>query len=282
MQTREQLAKAAENGAEAIGLLDLRGFFDTVQDLPGEEEQYDIYGEIGRIMGDSPVTVVISNWVGHRCPANTDLIKNQLRALLRANIHGNFSILLPRVSHVSEIIKVQQLIRESQAELEGGNLPFRVPGEMGVMADVPAVLAAMDIFCFESKFFIAGEDSLYYLYAADPEIKTSNSILNYFDSAYLSYLQDLVAKAHRRHKRAAVSSPMVDEPAAILLLLGMGYDEIIVAPGKIAATRELVSRLDAHAAKLIASKAISYWEPEKSFAYCRDCLVRAVKKPQTD
>lgn len=274
VQTGEQLAKAAENCAEAIGLLDLRGF--SLQDLPGQAEQYDIYWEINKIMGDRPVTVIISNWQGHR-RTNPNLLKKQLSALLRANIYGNFNMVLPRVGQVSEILKLKELLRETQAELEEGNIPFRLPGEIGIMADVPAVLAAMDIFCFESRFFISGDDTINYLYAAGSEYRADNDILHYFDSAHLSYLQELSDRAGRRHKRVGISSPMVNEPAAIPLLLGMGFEEIIAPPEIIPATRELIQRINAHSAKLIASKAISYWEPDKSLRYCKDCLARIVK-----
>ncbi len=290
--TWEQLKLAAESGVEGIGLLNVNSFFDTAPKLPSGEEQYQTYCGIMKAMGSRSVTFVASGWdscfidrendpnLASGCRGirlglgKPEILKTQLRAVMMAGTHGEFNIVLPMVRRVDEVIKVKELIKEVQAELEGNETPFRLPMEIGVMADVPAVLQALDIFCFESRFFVAGEDSLNCLYAADQEDKTSNSILNYFDSAYLSYLQDLVSKAHQRHKRAAISSPMVDEPAAILLLLGMGYDEIIVSPGKIVATRELISRLDVHAAKLIASKAISYWEPEKSLKYSRDSLCK--------
>ncbi|GBF33845.1 phosphoenolpyruvate-protein phosphotransferase of PTS system [Desulfocucumis palustris] len=274
VQTGEQLAGAAESGAEAIGLLDLRGF--SGQEQPDGEEQYRIYREISKIMGDRPVTAVITNWRGHR-QTDPDLLKSQLRALLRASNHGNFSLVLPGVSQVSEIIKVKELLGEAQAELEEGNTPFRRPGEIGVMADIPAVLAAMEIFCFESRFFISGDNTINCLFAAGSESRSGDDLLYYFDPAHLSYLQELAERACRRQKRAGISSPMVSEPAAIPLLLGMGYEEIIAPPEIIPATRGLIRRINAHSAKLIASKAISYWEPEKSLRYCRDCLAKMVR-----
>jgi Phosphoenolpyruvate-protein kinase (PTS system EI component in bacteria) len=70
---------------------------------------------------------------------------------------------------------------------------------------------------------------------------------------------------------------MVNEPASIPLLLGMGFEEIIASPEMIPAVRGLIRRINAHAAKLIASKAISFWEPEKSLRYCRECLAKMVR-----
>lgn len=288
VETREQLMEAADSGAGGIGLLNVNSFFDTAPELPSGEEQYKTYCDMVKIMGRKQVTLMASGWDSRfnaakhnpgQIPgcrgirqglANPEALRTQLRALMMAGVQGKFSLVLPMVGHVTELIRVKEQIKDIHKELESGGIPCGLPEEIGIMADMPAVLQAMDIFCFESKFFVVGEDLLYYLYGGDPESKTSGSILRYFDSAYLSYLQELVTRAHRRHKSVAVSSRMTDEPAAILLLLGIGFDEMVLAPGKIAIAREQISRLDAHGAKLLASKAISYWEPEKSLKYCRD------------
>jgi phosphotransferase system enzyme I (PtsI) len=276
-------------------MLNVNSFFDTAAKIPSLEEQYQVYCGIMKAMASRPVTFIVSGWrrrciagkdeyiPSPECPdiklalSNPDILKARLRALMTAGTHGCYSIVLPMVRRVDEVIKFKELVKEVQAALENEGIPFVLPDEIGIMADVPAVLAALDNFCFESRFFMSGDDTINCLYAGEAAGIATNCPVNYFDSAYLSYLQELVDKVHHRRKRVGISSAMVNEPAAIPLLLGIGFDEVVAAPGKIDSIRTLIRRVDINAAKLIASKAKSFWDPEKSLKYCRDNLVKLLK-----
>lgn len=291
---KEHISKAARL-TEGIGLLCVNSFFEGADDLPSEEEQYDLFCSIGRVMRDRQVTIRIFDWdyryfgrdpginptLGLRGArlglAQPGYLKSQLRAILRAGIYGNFNLVLPMVSHVTEVTEVKAYINEVQTELENSGEYYRMPADLGVMADIPAVVAAIEAFCFEVKFFHAGVDAISHLFAADPENPEVAGRLNYFDPAYLAQIQLLVEKAHRRHKNVCISAPLVNEPAAIPVLVGMGMDEIVVSPELVPKTRELVKCLDVHSTRLIAAKVLSYREPEKSKKYCEDCLHRMVR-----
>jgi len=281
VSTVDEAYRAMEEGAEGIGLFRCESLYRN-GGPPGEEDLLNIYQALAALDALRPPVVRLPDldwheWAGHETEKNPalgrrgirlllsapELLRPQLRALLRAA--GPFHVLLPFVSSVTEVLRVKQLLNDLGEELAARGEPWGNP-VVGLMADLPAVLAASDIMCCEANFFHAGDHMVRYVMGTDDA--------DLFDAAFLLQCLLLVERMHRRHKKVAVSTRLVNEPAAIPVLIGLGFDELTVPTGALAATRQLVRETRHNTARLVAAKVTSFWEPGQAREYAREALAR--------
>lgn len=173
----EDVAKALENGAEAIGLFRTEFLYMGRTSLPTEEEQYNSYKHVLEKMEGKPVVIRTLDIGGDKelpymslpkesnpflglralrlCLSREDLFRTQLRALLRASRHGQLKIMFPMISVLDELLEAKRLLQEEKEKLlrEGEVVAERI--EVGMMIEVPAAAIGADIFASEVDFFSA-------------------------------------------------------------------------------------------------------------------------------
>lgn len=276
----EDVQKALDNGAEAIGLFRTEFLYMGRGELPSEEEQYNSYKYVLEKMGGKPVVIRTldiggdkelhylelpreSNpFLGQRalrfCLERTDLFRTQLRALLRASAHGNLKIMFPMIAVLEEWRSAKRLLEEEKEKLlaEGVAVADRI--EVGLMIEVPAAALAADAFAKEADFFSIGtNDLIQYTMAADRMNETVSYLYQPCHPAILRLVRLVIEAARREGRWVGMCGEMAGDPTAIPLLLGLGLHEFSMSAGSILPAREQIGGLSQEAWARYAEEAMA-------------------------
>lgn len=238
------IADVKETGARGIGLFRSEFLFLNRDDLPGEEEQLAAYKFVLEGMAGLPVTIrtfdlgadkqingaqrVANNpALGLRairlCLAEPQLFHTQLRALLRASVHGNLKILVPMLSGVGEINQTLRFIAAAKASLDQDNIPYNPATQIGGMIEVPAAALALKAFIKNMDFLSIGtNDLIQYTLAID---RTDEDVAHLYDPlhpAVLYLLAHTISVSNKAGIDISVCGEMAGEIAYTRLLLGLG------------------------------------------------------------
>lgn len=270
---------AFARGAEAIGLFRTEMLFLNRPTVPDEEEQYAIFAEVARLAGDRPVLVrtldiggdkrapaldppVEPNpFLGERglrfCLRRPALFETHLRAILRASAAGRLAIMLPMVTSASEIAQARAIIERARVALrtEGHRLGEPVP--LGIMIETPAAAVAADLLAALVDFVSVGSNDLtQYTLAADRTNPAVAALADPYHPAMVRLLAGVAAAARAAGIWAGVCGELAGAPAAIPLLVGLGYDELSMRPAAIPLAKAVIRDLDAGAARRLAEEAL--------------------------
>ena len=258
---------AFQSGAEGIGLFRTEMLFMDREQPPDEEEQYQAYAAVltaaaGKpviirtfdIGGDKPVAYLppiaeTNPYLGLRgirlYPYQETLFRTQLRALLRAAVHGPLKVMLPMVLQPEEVIWARQLMAEEQAVLQSANIPH-AQFLLGIMLEIPAAALQISAFCPLVDFFSIGSNDLtQYLLAVD---RNNPQVARYYQSAHPALwilLRQMVLQAHQHGRWIGLCGELASDRRFLPLLLGLGLDELSLATPQIAETKALLSQLNA-------------------------------------
>lgn len=276
----EQADLAFSNDAEGIGLFRSEFLFMDTDCAPSEDIQYEAYRRVALAMEGKPVIIRTLDVGGDKeieylgmakednpflglravryCVNHPALFKTQLRALLRASVHGDIRIMLPMVSCVEEIQSIQLLLDECANELEAEGMEYRDDVPLGIMIETPATVFMADVFAREVDFFSIGTNDLTgYIMACD----RGNDDVAHLYSPYNPAVLRAIAQVIRAGKEAGIMVGMCGEAASekalIPLWLGMGLDEFSVSPSAVLATRREIARWDSEQATALAEQALT-------------------------
>jgi phosphocarrier protein FPr len=261
----EEIEAAKEAGAMGVGLFRTELLFMRHMHLPSEDMQAETYSALASafapypvivrtldIGGDKPIAGIefpdeenpFLGWRGIRmCLDRPDIFRQQLRALLRAAVHGNVKVMLPMVSDVEEVRRTRALIGECEAELTAERVPF-APFELGVMIETPAAVLIAPALASEVAFFSIGTNDLtQYVMAADrlnPTVAKLNDVANPAVWAAI----EMTAKAG---VEAGIMVGMCGEaaglPDLIPAFIRMGLTEFSMSPASIPRAKKVVDGL---------------------------------------
>lgn len=273
-------AEALQAGAEGIGLLRTEFLFVGRATAPDEAEQFRAYQAILKTMGQRPViarTLDIGGdkpaaylsiprednpFLGWRAIriglARPEILKTQLRALLRAGHGGQIKIMFPMIATVEEMQAARALFEEARAELSARNEPFAEMVELGTMIEVPSAALLADQLAPHVDFFSIGSNDLtQYTLAAD---RGNAAVAGLFDSlhpAVLRLVEMVIRAAHTGGKWAGMCGEMAGEPLAIPILLGLGLDEFSMGSAAIPAAKALIRQVTLVEAQALAAQALA-------------------------
>jgi phosphoenolpyruvate-protein phosphotransferase len=271
---------ALDNGAEGVGLLRTEFLFLDRTSPPDEDEQYAAYRGIADVMGQLPVVVRTLDVGGDKPPAymdlppemnpflgwrgvrvslaNPDLLKAQLRAILRAGAGRNLKIMFPMVTTVEEAREARRLVQVCRQELvsEGAAVTDRT--EVGIMVEVPSAAIMADLLAPEVDFFSLGTNDLtQYALAVDRGNARVAPLYDWLHPAVLRLVKMVIDGGHRAGKWVGMCGEMAGDRKAIPLLLGLGLDEFSANPAAIPAAKELMRKLDTSAMAALAQRALN-------------------------
>lgn len=257
------IQSALDNDAAGIGLFRSEFLFIETAMYPTEEEQFDIYKRSAEMLGDKKLVVRTIDVgsdkqhrffthpaednpaLGHRgiriCLACPGLFKTQLRALYRASVYGQISILFPMIVSLEEVLQIKDIIRQVQAELSKDGIPFRRDVELGIMVETPAAVMISDLLAKEVDFFSIGTNDLaQYTLAADRQNPYLESVYNPCHLSVLRMVQLTVNNAHANGIPVAVCGELAADPELTETLLSFGLDALSVAPVSILPLRKKI------------------------------------------
>ena len=240
------------NTIDGVGLFRTEFLYMERNQFPSEEEQYRIYRQVLEHMGDKPVTMRTLDvgadktlpyfktprehnpalgWRGLRISLSwSDLLRVQLRALMRASVHGNLRVLLQMVTSLEEIRLVRAIFDDIRADLEtqGYDVMPNIP--VGVMIEVPSAFLTLRHIILEVDFISVGtNDLVQYLLAVDRDNPWVVRNFEPYHPAVMMALEFVARTARDAGKPGCVCGDMAGDPATALMLLGMGYDSVSAA-----------------------------------------------------
>lgn len=261
----EDVARALENDAGGIGLFRSEFLYLGRESLPTEEEQLQAYRQVLRAMGEKKVIIRTLDIgadkkadylhlereenpaLGCRairfCLTRPDIFKTQLRALLRAAVYGNLSVLYPMIISADEVRRVYGLVSEAKQELDAREIPCRVP-EQGVMIETPAAVMISEELAELADFFSIGTNDLtQYTLAVDRRSEKLSGFCNPHHPAVLRMIRMAAQNAHKHGKRVGICGELGADPELTEAFLDMGIDELSVPPSQILPLRKRIREI---------------------------------------
>lgn len=270
---------ALQNGAEGIGLFRTEFLYLENDHWPTEEEQVRSYRQVLEAFGDKPVVIRTLDiggdkdlpyaelpqeenpFLGHRairfCLANPDIFKTQLRALLRAGVHGNLWIMFPMVENLSEIREAKTLLAECRRELEAEGAEVAASIKVGIMVEVPAAAIYADVLAREVDFMSIGTNDLtQYTLAADRGNERVASLYDASHPAVLRLVRQTCDAARNAGILVGMCGELAGDPKMTAALVGLGLQELSMSAGAIPEVKEEVRQVETDPARQLADKAL--------------------------
>jgi phosphotransferase system enzyme I (PtsI) len=267
------------HGGEGIGLYRTEFFYMNRKDLPTEDDHYHAYKYVAEEMNPDPVIIrtidlggdkflsqfqiphEMQPFLGWRairfCLARPEIFKLQLRAILRASVHGNLRLMYPMISGIEELRQANKILEEAKEELRVKGTPFDEDIQVGVMIEVPSAAMTADILAQEADFFsIGSNDLIQYALAVDRGNEKVAYLYEPAHPAVLRLVKNIIYYAHAADINVGMCGEMAGDPSLALILLGLGLDEFSMPPQVIPELKYLIRSVTLEQAKSIASEAL--------------------------
>lgn len=273
------------SGAEGVGLFRTEYFYMSRQELPSEEEQFDAYHKTAEKLAPAPLIIrtldlggdkFLSNmdvawnesnpFMGWRairfCLAQPDLFRTQLRAILRAGVCGNVSIMYPMISTVDEVVRANVILDQAKEELSKKGVPFHADIKVGAMIEVPSVAVVADLIAPYVQFFSLGtNDLIQYTLGVDRANERVAYLYEPTHPSILRLIKNTIDVSHRYGIWTGICGNMGGDPLMIPLLLGLGVDELSVNPAFVPVVKDAIRSMTYSEAREIAESALSSQSP---------------------
>jgi len=296
----DELSATFANGADGIGLFRTEMLFLDRETAPSEQEQFEVYAQVARAAGDKPVIIRTLDIGGDkqvRCldlpaednpflgyrgvrvyPDHQNLIRAQLRAIVRASACGRVQMMVPMISSVEEVRWIKKQLLQVQEELLREHVQFNPALPLGAMIEVPSVAFILDQLSNELDFFSIGTNDLnQYFLAVDRGNPRVAPLADVRQPSFLRFLKHIVDEVHRGGKWIGMCGEMAGDPRYLPLLLGLGLDEVSVAGPYIPLIKERMSRLSAVECRKLLARALECHEASEVAALLDSCAPAGVR-----
>jgi len=262
----EDVKYALTSDAEGIGLFRSEFLYIGRDSLPDEEEQFNIYKQAAEEMGGRKVIIRTLDIgadkqadylhidkeenpaLGYRairiCLTDTSIFKTQLRALYRAAVYGNISIMYPMIISVEEVEAIQKISQEVKEELKAENIPYK-DVEEGIMIETPAAAMISDELAEMVDFFSIGTNDLtQYTLAIDRQNAKLDAFYNPHHKAVLKFIKLVTDNAHKAGKWVGICGELGADTELTETFVKMGIDELSVAPAAVLKIRQIIRQME--------------------------------------
>jgi phosphotransferase system enzyme I (PtsI) len=299
----EGAAKAAKLGADGIGLYRTEFLFMDRTSAPGEEEQYEAYAKVLKALKGKPVIIRTMDiggdkeiaylnlpkeenpFLGYRairiCLSDRALFMTQLRAILRAGVHGKALVMYPMIASLEELRAANSMLEEAKAELRAEGLPHDEKLTAGIMIEIPSAAVTADLLIKDSAFFSIGSNDLtQYTLAVDRMNERISKLYNHFQPGVLRLIRTVIETANRAGggKFAGMCGEMASDPLATLLLLGLGMTEFSVNPSALLKIKKIITSVDMDYARQVADHAMTLETADEISAYLDSAIPPEVRE----
>ena len=288
--------------AEGVGLFRTEFLYLSSGRMPSENEQFLAYKAIAESLAPAPVVIRTLDlggdkpmagqahlfpkednpFLGYRairfCLENPKIFKDQLRAILRASIHGDIRLMYPMISGREELARANAVLAECKEELTSRRIAFNPHLQVGSMIEIPSAAITADLLARDCDFFSIGtNDLIQYLLAID---RVNDRIAHLYEPthpAVIRTIKSVVDQAHSQKIKVSVCGEMAGDAVYAPLLLGLGVDELSMTPPLIPSVKYLIRSMNLSDAQKLANAALKLSSAKEILALCEEFSRMRVK-----
>lgn len=302
----EEVQHCMRRGADGVGLYRTEFLYLSGNREPSESDHYEAYCRVLEACGDLPVVIRTLDIGADKIPGplqqefadcqnpmlglrsirlslrNTPLFKTQLRAILRASVHGNVKVMFPLVSSLLEFRQARMIMMDVMEDLEDEGIPFQRNLPIGMMVEVPSAVLLAEEFAREVDFFSIGtNDLIQYTLACDRSDPSVANLYRSGDPSILRLIQMVMRAAEKHRKPVTVCGQMSSDPRFIPLLLGLGLRSLSVTPHAMPRLKDVIrnvsiteaERISSHACELDLARDVEHFLLGELSRLCPDLVV---------
>jgi phosphotransferase system enzyme I (PtsI) len=301
----EEVVAAVNYGADGIGLYRTEFQYLSRATFPSENELYEKYRDVVEVMAPRSVTIrtldingdkAIRGTTDHAepnpalglrairyCLKRPDVFRTQLRAILRAAVHGDVRLMFPMIAAYFELELARRCLDEAAESLEREGLPYKRDIPVGIMIEVPSAVIMADVLAKEVDFFSIGtNDLIQYGLAIDRGNKQVAHMYQALDPAIVRMIH-LTSKAARANRIPVhMCGEMAGRPLHAPLLLGMGLDELSMHPQAIPLVKRMIRTISLADTRELVKKVLSHKTARDTFLLLREAYGDHIAPPRTE
>lgn len=290
------VAGVLKNGGTGVGLYRTEFLYMNSDVMPGEEKQFAAYRSVLEAFPNGPVVIrtldiggdkklpylpmndELNPFLGLRairlCFKEVGLFKTQLRAILRASVYGHAHIMFPMISSITEVRQAKAILADCMKELDEEQLDYDKDVKVGVMIEIPSAAIAADIIAKEVDFFSIGTNDLcQYTLAVDRMNQEVSYLYDPFNPAILRLIKQVTATSDKKDNFfTGMCGEMAGDPAAAVLLLGLGLYEFSMSALSIPQIKKIIRNVRYEDAKAIAETALNMETGEEIMDFIHDSM----------
>jgi len=285
IQSENEIENVLKWSSEGVGLFRTEFLFEGKIGVLTEEEQYKIYKDVSEKIYPNPVVMRLVDVGGDKLMDQThfkednpylglrglrllfdrpDLLKPQIRALLRASTKGNIWILVPFLTELFELRKIKQIIKIEMRKLISEGVPVDNNIKIGTMIEIPSAALIADTLAKYVDFFSIGtNDLIQYTLATDRGSERVSYLYDPVHPAILKLIKMSIDAANKRKIHIALCGQMGSDPIIIPLLLGLGLRTLSVTPFQIPILKKVIRNLTILECETLAKEVLNCTERRK-------------------
>lgn len=275
MELADELSSALTHGADGIGLYRTEFFYLDREDLPAEDEQYEVYSQVAKKIAPHPVIIrtmdiggdkfvsqleisqelnPFMGWRGIRFSLEQhEVFEIQLRAILRAGSEGSVSVMFPMVSNLNELRQAKEILEKVKIDLRKDGKNFNENMEVGVMIETPSAAMIAEVLAKEADFFSVGtNDLIQYSIAIDRVNEKVAYLYRPSHPGVLKLIEKIVSAGHNENIRVDICGEMAGDSLFAIFLIGIGMDGLSMSPSAIPSIKKIIRSITMRRAREIA------------------------------
>jgi phosphotransferase system enzyme I (PtsI) len=280
IQLPEEATLAVQRGAQGIGLYRTEFMYINRTSLPSEDEQFETYRGLVQTVAPRSVTLRTFDIGGDKFASSIpfpselnpalglrairlglsrpDILREQLRAMVRASAHGRVRIMLPMIATLTELREIKRMLASVIEDMDRRGIARNESIPLGVMLEVPSALVLADLFAAEADFMSVGtNDLIQYTLAADRTNRSLAYLSSPFDPAILRLIGAAVKAAERHDTPLSVCGEMASDPLGAIVLVGLGLRELSMEGASVPEIKESLRRVHRDEAENVARQGLA-------------------------